>query len=137
MKILSLLVATTLVIASCVEALPQPIVAVEDDWVVDAERQRAAQADYDFFARAVIPSTVPVPSWTLTSVTTVKPPKTSLPPVTTVKPPKTSLPPGTTVKPPKTSLPPVTTVKPPKTSLPPVTTVKPPKPTVTVSTTTI
>ncbi|KAF9138785.1 hypothetical protein BGX30_008764, partial [Mortierella sp. GBA39] len=50
MKILSLLVATTLVIAPYVEALPQPIVDIDAEWAIEAERQAAAaEAEYEFF----------------------------------------------------------------------------------------
>ncbi|KAF9338109.1 hypothetical protein BGZ91_009046, partial [Linnemannia elongata] len=73
MKILSLLVATTLVVASCVEALPQPILDADADWAIEAERQAAeVETEYEFFDGAVM-SSAPVPSWTWNP----KPPKTT------------------------------------------------------------
>ncbi|KAG0288893.1 hypothetical protein BGZ96_007414, partial [Linnemannia gamsii] len=114
MKILSLLVATTLVIASLVEGLPQPILDAENDWVTDVE----APADFKLYARAAKPSTtavdVPTPTWSFTSVPTAlrsavtsKPPKasTTQPTAVTSKPPKasTTQPTAVTSKPPKAS----------------------------------
>ncbi|KAG0293825.1 hypothetical protein BGZ97_005236, partial [Linnemannia gamsii] len=95
MKIFSLVIAATLVAASLVEGLPQPILDAEGDWVPPVE----AQADYDMYARAVKPSsppTVATSAWaTFTSTTAVEPSSTP------VKPPKPTRSVVPSVKPPK------------------------------------